>query len=152
MVTFLQSRRCLGLVAVLLAAFSGCSKGQVEVTGKVTYRNEPLPAGTIQFLGSNGLPYAAPIGPDGSYTVCVPEGEAKVIVVCRDEAQMNAFFQKVGANATGRAGRTSPAPAQSDRPSRQVPFVPQRYADWDASRLTATIETGNNTIDFALQD
>jgi hypothetical protein len=148
MFAYLRSRRHLGLVAaLLLTAVSGCGKGQGEITGKVRYRNAPLPCGTIQFLGSDGLPYAAPIGPDGSYSVRVPEGDARVIVVCRDEARLAGLQQQ--AVATGRLGRPMAAPAQ---PTGQVPTLPQRYADWDASGLAATIEAGTNTVDFDLTD
>jgi hypothetical protein len=152
MLAFLKNRRRLALVAVLLlaAAATGCGKQPCAITGKVSYRNAPLPGGTIQFLGSDGIPCGAPIGPDGSYTIRVPEGDARVIVLCRNEPRLGPLPPQ--AAATHPPGRPIPGLGLQGQPAGKVPTIPPRYADWDASGLTATVEPGANVIDFDLTD
>jgi hypothetical protein len=95
------------LTALLLCALgTGCGSGQGEVSGTVRYRGKPLPFGTIQFLGQDGIPYAGRIQPDGTFSVRVPTGEAKVIVSCVDEARMNRFqAASMADRGRGRGGR-----------------------------------------------
>jgi hypothetical protein len=129
-------------ILLLCAALTGCGRGVGEVSGTVRCNGRPLPFGTIQFLGTDGLPRAGAIGPDGSYSVQVPVGTAKVIVSCVDEARMKRVSSQL---AAGR-GRSAPAPA----PSGQLSLIPQRYADWDASGLTVVVESGKTERDFDL--
>jgi hypothetical protein len=101
-----------------------------------------LPFGTIQFLGPDGIPCAGSIQPDGTFSVRVPVGEAKVIVSCVDESRMNHLT------------RPSSSQARAVAPSRSLThlsLIPQRYADWDTSGLAVRVEGGRNTQDFALR-
>jgi hypothetical protein len=135
--------RFFGLLTLLLCVMlTGCGSAKVEVTGTVRYYGKPLPYGTIQFLGTDGIPYAAPIQPDGTYTLLAPTGPAKVIVSCVDEARLNHFT----AMSSGRGGRTVPPPM----PATKFSQIPQRYADWNTSGLTAVVEPGGTAQDFAL--
>ena len=131
----------VGLALLLCVSIGGCG-GLGEVRGTVRCNGKPLPFGTIQFLGRDGLPHAGPIGPDGTFAVAVPAGEAKVIVSCLPEAGTN----RVNGPSTASAGRAAPpASAQAKRS-----LIPPRYADWDASGLTVRVERGPMTQDFAL--
>jgi hypothetical protein len=132
------------LLALLLgASIAGCGTGTGEVRGTVRYNGKPLPFGTIQFLGADGIPHAAPIGPDGTFLLRVPAGAARVIVSCVDEARLNHF---AGQLAAGRGGRVAPPRP----PSGGFSLIPPRYADWNASGLTARVERGQTVQDFAL--
>jgi hypothetical protein len=132
-----------GLLALLLCAtLTGCGANRAEVTGTVRYNGKPLPYGTIQFLGSDGVPCSGPIQPDGTYSVQVPAGPAQVIVSCVDEARLNQFTAQM---ASGR-GRAAPPP----RSAQSFSLIPQRYADWNSSGLTLSVEHGKNVQDFAL--
>jgi hypothetical protein len=131
------------LAAVLLStAVAGCGAGRGEVTGIVTLDGKPLPFGTIQFLGPDGIPCAGAIGPDGSFSVQVPVGEARVLIVCLDEAQV----RQVGSQLAAARGRAAPPPPVSG------PFslIPQRYGDWTTSGLTISVTRGTNLQDFFL--
>ena len=130
------------LPAVLLCAAAGCGPGQGEISGVVRYNGEPLPSGTIQFLGPDGIPPAAKIRPDGTYSVQAPAGDAKVVVSCVDEARLNSFL---GGLAAGHGRAAPPTPAAGD-----FSRIPQRYADWNASGLTARVRSGKITQDFDL--
>ena len=131
-----------GLLALLVCVpLTGCGAGTAEVTGTVRYNGKPLPSGTVQFLGSDGVPHSAPIQADGTYTVRVPVGPTKVIVSCVDETRLNQFT----ARSADRNGRATPAP-----PAGGFSLIPQRYADWDASGLAVRVERGRTVQDFAL--
>src|SRR5260370_22275891 len=98
----------MALLAVLLgASISGCGWGRGEVSGTVRYNGRPLPFGTIQFLGPDGVPCSGKIQPDGTFSVEVPAGEAKVIVSCVDEARLKRFT----ARPAGGPGRLAPRPS-----------------------------------------
>jgi hypothetical protein len=132
----------MALVALLVSAsVVGCS-GRAEVSGTVLCDGKPLPFGTIQFLGPDGIPCAGAIGPDGSYSVQVPVGEARVLITCLDEARMH----QVSSQLAGARGRAAPPPAISGKLS----LIPLRYADWTTSGLTVLVSRGANPQDFSL--
>jgi hypothetical protein len=68
-------RRSIGLVVLGGLVLAGCSRGEpglVPVQGRVFYRQQPLPGGTIVFTpdpqrGGRGPQAMARIGPDGRY-------------------------------------------------------------------------------------
>jgi hypothetical protein len=127
-------------VVLLCAALSGCGQGQGEVSGIVRYQGQPLPFGTIQFLGRDGLPYAGPIGPDGTFCVQVPAGAAKVMVHCVYPSSPPQ--NPAPPLASGRAVPTAT--------TGQVSLIPPRYTDWNTSGLAVLVERGQNVQDFAL--
>jgi hypothetical protein len=133
--------RALLLALLVCASIAGCGSGRGEVSGIVRYNGKPLPAGTIQFLGSDGIPCAGKIQPDGTFSVRVPIGEAKVIVSWVDEARMS---RDLGQSAD-RNGRAAPRPSATS-----FSLIPQRYADWNASGLSVLVESGKTLHDFAL--
>src|SRR5262245_53660063 len=70
-----------GFVVLLALALSGCSSRKGKVTGKVSYKGEAVPSGTVMFYGKGDAVSSAPIGPDGTYQATeVPLGEVKVAV------------------------------------------------------------------------
>jgi hypothetical protein len=125
-------------LALLCASLVGCGTGMGEVSGTVRYNGQPLPFGTIQLLGGDGIPRAGKIGPDGTFSVQAPVGQVKVIVSCVAEPRMARF----DGPAAARAAPTDWSPWNST-------FIPQRYADWDASGLTVQVKRGK-TQDFEL--
>src|SRR5207237_9312962 len=89
--------RCLSLslLSLLIGLTAvGCSKGLAEVSGKVTYNKAPLDNASIQFQGSDGGFYATETGSDGTYTIKVPVGEAKVVISAADNAAAQKNRQK----------------------------------------------------------
>src|SRR5690242_15554338 len=76
------------LVPWLLAALACAGCGRVgQVAGKVSYREKPLPDGTVMLLASDGRPYDGKIEPDGSFLIRdVPAGTAKVAVTSMSAA------------------------------------------------------------------
>jgi hypothetical protein len=132
----------IALVALVACGpIIGCGPGRGEVSGTVRYNGKPLPSGTIQFLGSDGVPCAGTIHSDGTFSVQVPAGEAKVIVSCLDEAKLKQYS---GALMAAK-GRGIP-PSQPGKLS----LIPLRYADWTNSGLTVVVTSGKTEQDFNL--
>ncbi len=75
-------RTCLatGVAASVLVLVGGCGKPSTgEVSGKVTFRGEPVNSGTIAFIGDDGRVTSAMIE-GGSYHAKVPLGPVRITV------------------------------------------------------------------------
>ena len=134
--------RCsvLTLAAVMLG---GCGARLGEVSGRVTYQGNPLPAGRITFFCEGGSKpvIARPIA-DGAYTVPgLPVGKARVTI---------ATFQVKQEAPSGPM--KSPVPTDVAAPVLG-PYVaiPDRYRMPDTSALTVTIDGGRQTQDWELK-
>jgi hypothetical protein len=138
----LRPRRAVLPTLLLCGSIAGCGPGKAEVTGVVRYDGKPLTHGTILFLGSDGVPCSGNIGPDGTYSVQVPIGEAQVIVNCVDEERLNRTISQ----AVGNRGRAAPPTPSNEKFS----LIPQRYSDWNASGLTVRVERSKTVKDFEL--
>lgn len=75
-------RRAAFLLALLLAV--GCGGGgdkPIAVTGKVTFKGEPVTEGTVQFVDdATGRGAEVELKPDGGYETSLPAGQYKVLV------------------------------------------------------------------------
>src|SRR5262245_15761619 len=81
-----------GLVLILAVPLAlGCGSSYAKVQGKVKYKGDALPSGTINFIGKDGTdPGSGTIGDDGSYTVqAAPIGECTVTIVTDAEQPSN---------------------------------------------------------------
>ncbi len=129
-------------VAVLVVAVAGCggSDDKMEtssVTGTVTYEGKPVTTGTVMFTPVGGGPPATgQIQEDGTYELRTYEdgdgaviGEHKVTITALD------------------MGSGLP----EDMAAEPKPLVPEKYGRDKTSGLTATIASGENTVDFPLE-
>lgn len=118
------------LLVVLLCA--GC--GRVgQVAGKVTYRDKPVPDGTVMLVASDGRPYDGKIQEDGSFLIRdVPAGTAKVSVTSMATSDTASSGDKGDARAKQR--NISKGGARSR--------IPLKYSDFNQSGLTVTVEKG----------
>ena len=74
--------RLAPLIAAGLLAVCGCSPGKGTVSGKVTYKGKPVVWGTVSAVASDNVQYAAPITPQGTYSIPnVPYGSLTVTVL-----------------------------------------------------------------------
>jgi hypothetical protein len=122
---------------LLVLASAGC--GRVgQVSGKVCYRDQPLPAGTVLLLASDGQAYDGPIQADGTFVIHnVPVGTAKVAVTSMTPAGEGE--KTSGGKEDGRAKRRTLV--KSGAHSR----IPPKYSDFNQSGLTVTVEKGDTT-------
>jgi hypothetical protein len=160
-------RRSAGLLAVAaLLGAAGC-KSYGDVSGKVTYKGQPLKGGTVTFTTPGKGSVSAPIAEDGSYTAArVPAGEARIAV---ETKSVGPPAQTKGPAAFKRGPpklrppkdkdlesmpKDAHAPMSGDLPKadykRFVP-VPEQYADPEKSGLTFTVTGGPQTHDIDLK-
>jgi hypothetical protein len=130
------------LIAFVLAAISlSCSSAAGDklnsVSGKVTYKNQPLPGALVTFhpKGVTGMSAVTSTGltaEDGTFTLTtgqktgVPAGEYVVTIICIEEP-------------AGKKGMST----GSDNSKDKLQGV---YANRDKSQLTATVKAGDNQI------
>jgi hypothetical protein len=138
---FLSRLHAAPLALLLCLSIAGCGSGRTEVSGTVRYKGKPLSFGTIQFLSQDGIPYSGTIQPDGTFSVRVPAGQAKVIVSCVDETKRKRLTSQAAAGNGRSSSETSP---------RAFSLIPQRYGDWNASGLAVLVEGDKIEQDFAL--
>lgn len=101
------------------------------VTGKVSYQGSPLAKGTVLFQHSSGQTASADIQGDGSYRLDATQGNNKVAIVSREPDRENP------------QGRPRIIPGKD--------LIPALYGEFRTSELMATVEAGENQIDFELQ-
>jgi hypothetical protein len=127
---------------VLLAAL-GCGSGSATVSGKVTYKGEPLPAGSVAIYGANGKVQSGPIGADGTYTISkAPVGDVKMAVVTPNASPVTRKIK-------GEVKHPGATDGASSSPIKVVP-IPDRYKDPDKSGLNFTLKSGEQTINLDL--
>jgi hypothetical protein len=135
----MTSRLVGGLVlCILLPLLAGCGRGWGNVSGKVTYKGQALPKGTITFFDETNQAVSSGIGADGSYAVSkVAAGKVKIAVAL----PMPIFMagDKEGA-----------ARAAAER--KKLPNLPARYADYEKSGLDREVKRGDQTLDLDLTD
>jgi hypothetical protein len=124
------SARRLALLAPALLLLAGCA-GEGQVSGKVKYKGQPVPAGTITFFDRKNHAISGAIGADGGYSVeKVVSGPVKVTVVTPMPIYM---------------------PGDKPPPGPKPPTLPAKYYDREKSGLDFEVKEGPQTKDFDLQ-
>jgi hypothetical protein len=129
---------------LLALAVSGCGRGG-QVSGTVTYRDQPLPDGTVMLLASDGRVYDGQIQSDGAFRIAaVPAGVAKVRVTSMTPA--------------GQAEKEGPGREEGRSKQRVLvkgaarSRIPPQYGDFERSGLTVTVEKGKTaTLELSLK-
>ena len=74
--------------------------GPTGVSGKVLYKGQPLPYGSVQFMTPAGV-FVSQIAADGSYSLAeLPTGLSKISVTCQDP-KYAAFMHSLAAAGKG---------------------------------------------------
>ncbi len=136
--------RIVGVGLALILA-SGCGGPfTASVSGKVTYKGEPLPGGVVTFVHPDGRTAYTTIHEDGSYTVpAAPGGDVRCIV--QTYKPIPAPPKALADKLPGPKGKLEPVyPA-----GKYVPIT-EKYGNPDKSGLAYTIHRGSNTIDIPL--
>jgi hypothetical protein len=152
-------RRQLAILALAIFVVSGCGgdgrNKRYKVSGKVTYKGQPLKSGTIQFYpekASGDNPGASSTITDGYYTLSATgmegdgayPGDYLVAIEARDTDMSQALK-----NAGGGAARQDDI-AKAYAKSKLL--TPKKYAITDTSGLKAKVEARSNSFDFELVD
>jgi hypothetical protein len=125
---------------------AGCGK-KGTISGTVTYKNKPLPSGTVSFI-CDKVVRSSSINPDGTYTVKdVPAGEAKVTVIVGAAAQPIKVGKGDPAQMIGAKDKSKVVSVES----AEIVQIPPEYADPDKSKLTCTVAGGDQKYDIPLK-
>jgi hypothetical protein len=132
-----MQKYCLALLAMgLVSGGLGCgsSSGVGQVTGRVTYRGEPVTKGAVVFEDNErGISVNAPLGGDGAFTARthdlpgLPPGTYKLAV-------------------SPRTFGDGSAPLVVDPNSTATPttIIPEKYQQSATSGLTTVVAPGSN--------
>ena len=155
-----NGRLLLTLPLSLVLAF-GCQKSSnapAKLSGKVTYKGNPVTGGQMMFYTKDAGAYPATIAEDGMYSVSdVPTGEMTVTI---DTETLNpkgktapADYGKSDPRSGGKkmGGGFIPEGANTGGKGQYVK-IPAKYADRKKSPLTVTLTAGKQTHDFDLPD
>lgn len=142
------------LTLALLVAVAGCGPKTGTVSGKVTYKGEPLKGGNVIFASEKGQSLLAPIGEDGTYTIQnVPVGEAKIAVKTKHLGIVAAMAKMKGAGGPPQdtsGGVGAPKKLTPEEAVRRFVAIPAQYEDTETSGLTFTVKGGSQSHDIPL--
>ena len=117
----------------------GATNNKGQLSGKVAYKGQPVPLGTIYFHSTNGGRISAPIK-DGLYqTSDVPAGECTVTI-----STVSAHAVPLTTDTKGKAPSASKEGGEFK--------IPKKYADQKTSGLSFTVTGSAQTKDFDLTD
>jgi hypothetical protein len=144
----------LGTLLVLAAVAVGCSQGNaiktVPVSGKVTYKAQPVEGATVSFIpDGDGRPAIAISGAGGAYrlmTLDVPGAlpGTYTVTVRKSDIPLESTKPVTMEEAVKMNTRPPPPPKE---------LLPGRYADASKSPLKFEVKPGqNNTFDLLLAD
>src|SRR5206468_1180894 len=93
--------------AVVFLAILGCGSGRGDLHGTISYKGKLLTTGSVQVVGSDGIPKGAEIQSDGSYQVRdILAGEVKIAVNSPDPGKVKFIPRKKNEAPPPKADRT----------------------------------------------
>ena len=128
------------LLAVSTLAVADPNPAGGTITGKVTYKGQPVPKGTITFVAAakDGRNATGAIDPNGNYRLQTENpgdgaliGDYKVTIYAHDEPVLDYIPRK---------------------PVKPKLLTPTKYEKVETSDLKGTVEGGPNNFDFNLTD
>jgi hypothetical protein len=146
-------RLAVVLLAPVVAVLAGCS-GKGQVSGKVTYKGQPVPAGRVTFVCQSGdnRSISAAIK-DGRYTIAdCPSGPVKISVETfppAGAAKPDASPPGAPKGITAGFGPSANSESYASPPGQYVQ-LPARFANPDKSDLSYTVTAGKQDHDLDL--
>jgi hypothetical protein len=146
-----------GLLTALLLVAAGCGSSSGRVSGKLTYKNNPLRGGTVTFqgVGQNGWAKTSSIAEDGSYSIDdVPKGPAQISVETQT-VKPNRVGQAMAAQMT--KGQNVPPEVLKSSPfgqamqAEQYVAIPPKYSKPETSGLNYEVKGGKQQHDINLE-
>jgi hypothetical protein len=131
------------LLCLFLIGLAGCA-GKGEVSGKVTYKGQSVPAGRVTFLCQAGDNRAMSTAiQDGRYTILdCPAGPVKISVETFPPVNAAPDAGPTGMPKGITSGFSPPKADPYASPPGQYVQLPPRYANPDKSGLTYTVTAG----------
>jgi hypothetical protein len=140
---------CPVTLTLLGALILGCGSGSktASVSGRVTYKDKPVPNANVSFTPEEGTGRAAAGLTDtaGRYTLGT--------FTASDGAPPGKY--RVHITAYGPSRPAKPGETGSGMPGEMMtgdPLIPKKYFQPDTSGLTHEVKRGRNTANFDLKD
>jgi hypothetical protein len=134
----------LAVSTLLIATAWGCGSAPEHpetfpVQGKVTYKGQPVPKGTVTFQSDGGQTATGEIQPDGTYRLgTFAAGDGAV-----------AGHHKVMIIANDADPTLMPGSSPGYKPPKDL--VPAKYSKLETSGLEAVVEKDKANVDFDLK-
>jgi len=142
------------LPALLTLVAAGCGTSTGTVSGKVTYKGNPVTGGNITFIPPPGhATVSVPINEDGTYTAeKVPTVNMKVCVETDSLRPNKGGGGGAAPKYSPPAGATAP-PGYLSGPAKKGVYVqiPPKYAQPDSTDLSYTVKSGKQEFNAQLQ-
>jgi hypothetical protein len=133
----------MGPVLLVALGVAGCNSRTGEVTGRVLYKDKPIPSGSVAFVTANGKVFSSAIGKDQTYSLReVPVGVVSIAVGSHPDIP-EGILNPPGLAARGRppGQRAATLPAVS---------IPSRFYSAEKSGLRYTVRAGQQEHDIVL--
>jgi hypothetical protein len=169
------------LVVLIFAVLAGCSPGHGlslgRVSGKVTYRGEPIRYGYVTFQpdaskGTDGPPAMSTISKDGSYALTTQDatdgalvGFHKVSIIALDPDPISGadapepkeapkeFMAAKGARPKATPKAKAAGPTSTSRNGKVYRILgPEKLGNPETSGITVEVKSGRNTVDLSIGD
>ena len=148
----------MGLASGL--AFAGCSSGlrtfpTGEVSGKITFKGEPISLGKITFIttGSTG-DFGTGIINDGAYTLDAPLGLCKIEIQMQTDENKGAVppqqMKMIKAKMKAMKDKGMKVPDELPVTKKTTFNLPEKYKFADKSDLQFEVKAGKQTKDWDL--
>jgi len=167
----MQKKFCSLLLFSLFLSLCGCGRGNypevATVTGTVTLDGQPLDGAEVTFAPPAGRSSSGRTGPDGRYSLSYTKniegavlGTHRVMIrkIIEDYSKASPRAAAIDAKQAALDQAQGFIPDDDAPVSRGLPAIepelinkaPERYSGPD-SVLTAVVEAGRNSFDFALE-
>jgi hypothetical protein len=152
------------LVALAFGLITGCARqhptAPAKVSGMVTYKDKPVPGGTIMFTSSDRGVYRAALDENGTYEIVdMPTGEMVITVETESlnpKTKAKEYGDGKGAKINAEymaAARKMGAPINSGATvAGRYRKIPDKYNNPKTSPLAITLEAGRQVKNWDLTD
>jgi hypothetical protein len=160
-----------GLIgALVLLVLVGCanrSQAPARISGRVTYKGQPVKAGNITFHTAENTPFPSSLGTDGSYEI-VDMATGPMTVTVETESmnpEKKAQSYPTRGNPAGSKAAAMDAmriaaekesggggPMSKEEMAARYVKIPEKYSSPKTSGLTVNISNGRQSKDFELTD
>ncbi len=140
------------LAALICAVPAGCGSGNPKtypVSGKITYRGEPVTRGTVVFYPEEGRSAMSDIGTDGSYRLTTfKDGDGAL--AGRHAVTVTAIAESASGPASMEEEMQQGMLGREEGGVRWL--VPERYSRRETSELMAEVPAEGGTVNFDLAE
>jgi hypothetical protein len=143
---------CRGFLLLLVLTVVGChGRFTGTVTGRVTFKGQPVTSGQVTLLGVDGRRAFGRITREGTYVVYgAPLGRVTILVESKSRSNLVASGPAAGATNSDPPRANESETAGLLLPLEQAEPIPEHYSRADASALFCMVRRGDQTYDIVL--